>query len=181
MFPLRDKLILDVGCGYGFGIREFIRWGARPENMTGIDLLPERCAEARHLCPSSVKLHCGNAMKLNFDDSSFDIVVQMTVFTSILDSSMKQKVAAEMVRVLKPDGFLLWYDYFLNNPRNPDARGVNKREIRRLFPGCRIDLRRNNLAPPLARSFIRHSWLACYLLNKLPFLRTHYVGAIRKP
>jgi len=54
---------------------------------------------------------------------------QFTVFTSILDISMKQSIAGEMLRVLKPDGIILWYDYYRNNPMNPDVRGVKKREI----------------------------------------------------
>jgi hypothetical protein len=34
-----------------------------------------------------------------------------------------------MVRVLKPEGLILWYYYHVNNPSNPDVRGVKCREI----------------------------------------------------
>ena len=48
---LEHAKILDVGCGAGAWLRDFIRWGARLENLAGVDLLPERIAEARRLFP----------------------------------------------------------------------------------------------------------------------------------
>lgn len=46
---LQEKKIAEIGCGTGYWLREFIKWGARPENVSGIDLLPNRVAEARRL------------------------------------------------------------------------------------------------------------------------------------
>jgi hypothetical protein len=57
---------------------------------------------------------------------------------------------------------------------------VKKGEIYQLFPGCHIQLQRITLAPPLVRALAPHSWLACYLLGKIPWLCTHYLGVIRK-
>jgi SAM-dependent methyltransferase len=177
---LDTKNVLEVGCGTGFWLREFIKWGARPENITGVDLLSDSVAKARHLCPEAVKIHCGSAAELLFPDGIFDLVLQSTVFTSVLDASLKRRMASEMLRVVKRDGLILWYDFHVNNPWNPDVRGVKRREIYQLFPGCRIDLRRITLAPPLVRSIAPYSWLACYLLEKIPLLCTHYLGVIRK-
>jgi len=67
---------------------------------------------------------CGDASRLPFKDGSFDIVMQFTVFTSILDREVKKAVATEMLRVLKADGIILWYDYHMNNPKNPDVKGI---------------------------------------------------------
>src|SRR5439155_22449753 len=39
--------ILEIGCGTGYRLREFIKWGARPENITGGDLLSDRVTEAK--------------------------------------------------------------------------------------------------------------------------------------
>src|SRR5215510_9472751 len=127
--PLHTKKILEVGCGTGYWLRELIKWGARPENITGIDLLVDRVAEARSLCPEAVRIVYGNAAELAFPDATFDLVVQSTVFTSVLDTSMKQQMASEMLRVVKDDGFLLWYDYHVNNPWNSDVRGIKRQEI----------------------------------------------------
>ncbi len=177
---LSQVKILDLGCGTGYFLREFIKWGARPENITGVDLLEESVAEARARCPSTVHVGCGSGAALGFTPGYFDIVLQSTVFTSILDSALRGRVAAEMLRVVRPGGLLIWYDFMVNNPSNPDVAAVKAKEIRELFSHCRIDLRRVTLAPPLLRKLAPLSWMACYLLSKLPFLCTHYLGAIRK-
>lgn len=91
---------------------------------------------------------------------------------------MKMRIAAEMRRVLKPDGLILWYDYHMNNPNNPDVRGVKAGEIHALFPGSDIRLEKITLAPPLARLLAPCSWLLCDLLGNFPFLCTHYLGVI---
>ena len=178
---LDSKKILEIGCGKGYWLREFINWGAQPQNITGIDLLAEHVSEARRLCPAAVTVQYGNAAKLEFPDRVFDIVVQSTVLTSVLDSGLRMQIAAEMIRVLKPDGLIIWHDFRVNNPWNPDVRGIGKREILQLFPHCRVELRRIILAPPLARAVAPYSWLVGYLLESIPWLCTHYAGIIRKP
>jgi len=177
---LESKTILEVGCGVGEWLLDFVKWGVRPENITGVDLLADRVSKARRLCAPGVHIKCASAAELPFTDGTFDLVLQSTVFTSILDSDLKRRVAAEMIRVVKPDGFLLWYDYHVNNPWNPEVRGVKRREIAQLFPDCRIELERITLLPPLARFLAPHSYLGCYLLEKLSLLNTHYLGVIRK-
>ena len=177
---LRSKKTLEIGSGTGHWLREFVKWGARPENVTGIDLIHERVLKARELCPAGLNLHCSSAAQLPFASETFDIVLQATVFTSILDDNLKRRVAVEMLRVIKRDGLILWYDYHVNNPWNSDVQGVKRREIYDLFPSCRIDLERITLLPPLARALAPYSYLACYLMEKLPLLSTHYLGAIRK-
>ncbi|MDI6792500.1 MAG: hypothetical protein QME81_06490 [bacterium] len=46
---------------------------------------------------------------------------------------MRQRIASEMLRVLKPDG-ILWYDFHMDNPKNTDVKGVKKKEVKQLFP-----------------------------------------------
>jgi ubiquinone/menaquinone biosynthesis C-methylase UbiE len=177
---LRNKRILEVGCSVGAVLRDFLKWGARPENLFGVDLGLTRLVEARALCPTGVTLECANASRLAFRADRFDLVLQSTMFTSILDDQMRRDAASEMVRVVKPDGFIIWYDFHMNNPRNPDVRRVTRREIHALFSGCAVKLRRMTLAPPLARGIAPISRLACDTLAKIPWLCTHYLGTIRK-
>lgn len=177
---LQSRTILEIGAGTGHWLREFVKWGARPENVTGIDLLPDRVARAGELCPPGVHIQCANAAQLPFSWERFDIVFQSTVFTSILDEGLRRGVAAEMLRVVKPTGLILWYDYHVNNPWNKDVRGVKRREIYRLFADCRIHLEHITLLPPLARMLAPYSYSTCYWLEKFPPLCTHYLGVIRK-
>lgn len=177
---LRTGRILEVGCGSGVWIRDLIRWGAPPNNITGVELLPERAAMAQRLSPDGVCVHCGDARVLGFPDQTFDLVIQSTVFTSILDPNSQLQLASEMLRVLKPNGVILWYDFYRNNPWNADVRGVTRQDIHALFPGCRIRLRGITLMPPLVRMIAPVSWIACQLLSLIPLLRTHYLGTVKK-
>src|SRR5215470_10834741 len=141
-FTELDRLrILDIGCGKGFWLRQLIQWGAEPQNLVGIDLLSERIEDCKRLCPPGMKLSCGDASRLEFEDCTFDLVLQFTVFTSILDPTMKAHLASEMLRVLKPGGAVLWYDYFVSNPKNQDVLGVGRNEILKLFPNTSISLK----------------------------------------
>ncbi len=154
-------------------LREFIKWGARPENLTGLDLLPDRIQAAKSLTPPGVCLKCGSAARSELPSSHFDIVLQSTVFTSILDDVLKKQVANEMMRVVKPDGLILWYDFCFNNPSNSDVRGVKRAEIHRLFPACHIELKRITLAPPLSRRLASYSSLLRTLRRNVALFYAH--------
>lgn len=178
--PLRGRQILEVGCGNGHFLRELMKWGADPVNMVGIDLLESRLAEGRRRMPAGFRLLQGNAASMAFPDGAFDLVLQMTMFTSILSGAVRRQVAAEMLRVLAPGGWIVWYDLRVDNPKNPDVRGVGAAEIRDLFPGTTIQLQSATLAPPLARALAPRAWWLCSLLVQLPLLRTHCLGLIGK-
>ncbi len=170
---------LDVGCGGGWWLRTLLRWGARPTHLAGIDLLPEAVAACRAIHPE-LDVRLGSAEELPFADGAFDLVSQFTVFSSILDDGLRRRVAAEMRRVLRPGGVLLWYDFTVN-PVNPDTRGIGRQELAGLFPGYRLQVRRVTLAPPLARLVAPHSWLLAELLERIPPLRTHLLATARRP
>ena len=179
MNPLDDKKILDVGCGLGGWLRNLLQYGAKPENLYGIELLHERFRRANYLCPN-MNIIRGNAVNIDYDNEMFDIVLQSTVFTSITNYEIKKRIASEMLRVLKKDGIILWYDFRYNNPKNNNVSGIGKREIIRLFPECDYEFQSVTLAPPIVRKLAKISWLSCFLLSKITFLRTHYFAIIRK-
>ena len=171
--------ILDVGCGRGDTLRQMLEYGADPELLTGIDLLDENVKQARRRSPH-LQIICGSASRLPFADASFDLVLQFTLFTSILNDEVKRSIATEMTRVLAPGGRILWYDFSFNNPQNPDVRGIGKREIRTLFPGLEVKTKRVTLAPPLGRIIAPFSIALYYLLSRVRPLCTHLLCLLRK-
>lgn len=175
---LHQLEILDVGCGDGNMLRRLVLWGANPEKLCGVDLLEFRIERARRLSPN-VRFLVGDASDLPFPNSSWDLALLFTVMSSILDESLRRRVASEVLRVLRPGGAILWYDFWLN-PTNPDTHGISLYQIRSLFPNCRYRLRRTTLAPPVARRLAQISWPLCWVLESLPILCTHYIGLIYK-
>jgi SAM-dependent methyltransferase len=175
--PLKDVRVLEIGCGSGSILGEFVRFGVRPQNAVGVDLNEEMIAEARQRLPQ-LDFHVANAAKMPFPGQTFDLVLAFTLFTSIPDPAERTAVASEVRRVLRPGGALLWYDFWIN-PLNRETRALGLAEIRRLFGGDPVEARRVTLAPPLARMFASRSWLACEILSRIPFFRTHWLAFVR--
>jgi len=99
--------LLEIGSGRGGGAS----WMSRalgPRSTTGVDFAAsavELCRHQRH-GPGLRFLH-GDAQALPFEDSSFDIVVN--VESSHCYASMERFVA-EVHRVLRPGGDFVWAD-----------------------------------------------------------------------
>lgn len=170
-------MVLEVGCGAGSQLAEMPRYGVASNHLFGVDLLPERLLNGKHAHPERA-LTCADAQTLPYPANVFDVVTQFTMFTSVLDARVKQQIAREMLRVLKPQGAILWYDYRWN-PTNRRTRGIEQPEIRALFPSCGFTWRRITLAPPLARWLAPRSRRLCALLHGISFLRTHYLVLIQ--
>lgn len=178
--PLDRVSVLDVGCGEGGVLADLIRWGADPARLCGCDLLPGRVGAARRVLPAATRLAVADGGALPYPAASFDLVLQFTMLTSVLDDPLRQRIAAEMWRVLRPDGAILSYDFRFRRPDNPAVQAIQPRELCALFPQGACQTRRVTLAPPIARALARWSWLACELLAWVPWLRTHDLILIRK-
>lgn len=174
---LQDLDILELGCGSGGVLIEYLACAASPERLHGCDLLPDRVREAHERLPH-LPLACADGQNLPYPAGSFDLAMQYTAFSSVLNEQVKANLAREMMRVLKPGGRILWYDFWLN-PTNPQTRGIRPAEIRRLFPDCWFIFRKITLAPPIARRVIPVSWGLAYFLESLRVFNSHYLAVIQ--
>jgi SAM-dependent methyltransferase len=178
---LSNRRVIEVGCGGGANLMEWLCLGCRPEHLRGVELLAERHAEARHRLPLSLQVDLGDASSAQIEPGSQDVVMQSTVFSSLLDDAFQQRLADAMWRWLRPGGAVVWYDFTVDNPRNPDVRGVPLTRISTLFPHGAITARRVTLAPPISRWITRLHPGLYGVFNALPFLRTHLLCWISKP
>lgn len=179
LLPLETRRVLDVGCGAGAELARLVDLGAEPSALTGIELLPERVASAHERFPE-LDVRAGNAEHIDWPDACFDLVLAYTVFSSILDNVMARNVAAEIERVLKPGGVLLWYDFRYDNPRNPNVRKMNESMVRSLFPAFRGELRPITLLPPLSRRLGVTAPMLYPAMAAISPLRSHLLGALVK-
>ncbi len=178
--PLSGRRILDVGCADASQLARLREWGALSADLTGVDLLPDRVAAAQRAHPE-FNITCCNAEKLPFDDESFDLVVCFVVLSSVLNDGVRRNIAAEIRRVLRSGGAVLWYDFRYRNPYNRNVRPVTGVELERLFPSYRKALKTVTVLPPLARRLGRLAATLYPLLRRLPLLRTHILGLLIKP
>ena len=178
-FPLRGQSVADIGCGDGDWLLEFTQWGANPAALSGLDLNQGRIQRARRRLPQA-DLRTGNAGELPWPDSSFDLVSQFTVFTSILDPPLERTAPKKCCACSNPTARFYGSIFASTTHGDPHVRGIGASRIGALFPDCAIELTPVLLAPLLARLIAGWSWPLAEILSAIPLLRTHYVGLIRK-
>jgi ubiquinone/menaquinone biosynthesis C-methylase UbiE len=115
------KHILDVGCGTGAITRDIALFTSG--NVVGVDIDEIKLHEAEKNTADlvNVMLKKANVLYLPFENESFDVVVFNIVLTYIKG---QQKAINEMVRVTKPDGYVLAtlepdYAARIDYPHNP--------------------------------------------------------------
>jgi len=109
---IKGKDLLEVGCGRGGGLSYVNRY-LSPNSATGVDLNKkaiEFCVD--HYSNESINFSQGNAQNLNFQDNTFDVVINVE---SSHRYSQMNRFLSEVNRVLKPGGFLLFADF---RPKN---------------------------------------------------------------
>lgn len=104
---IKGKDILEVGCGRGGGL-SYMNRHFSPNSANGLDL-NKKAIEFCKKYYSNEKINFlhGNAQSLNFQDNSFDVVINVE---SSHRYSQMDKFVYEVYRVLKPGGFFLFAD-----------------------------------------------------------------------
>lgn len=99
---IKDKIILDIGCGFGWCEINFIERGCK--KIVGIELSDEDLVSAKkYVKDANVRFEVGSAIKLPFPSASFDTVVSWEVLEHI-PKSTEVEMFTEIARVLRPGG-----------------------------------------------------------------------------
>lgn len=95
--------ILDVGCGNGVNlpISRIL-----PVEYHGLDYA-EKTIETARKNYENVIFHIGDAFNMEFEDSTFDMLILSNVLVLYKDKKEQQALIKECMRVLKPDGVLV--------------------------------------------------------------------------
>jgi len=109
---LKNKKILDIGCGCGSAAFHFIK-NYSPNYVLGVDVEEMVIKRANALKSNliekkKVDFKVIQPGELPFDDLSFDVIFSKDTFLHILD---KERLVEDLYRVLKPGGFLCVGDW----------------------------------------------------------------------
>ena len=178
-FPSVGSRCLEIGYGKLGWLADVLSWGIDETDLHGIELDAVRAARAQKALPQA-DLKVGDATQLPWRNDYFNLVVASTVYSSILDQSVREMISKEISRVVSPDGVVILYDMAVGNPQNNSLRAVKYDEVRTMFPDFKCYFRSVTLAPPIARAIAKRSWTLAVLLSSLPFLRTHFVAILVK-
>lgn len=99
----QDKIVLDAGCGSGYGSEMLIKAGAK--KVYGVDICPESIEYCRtHHKQANLVFQVGDLTKIDFPDQTFDLICAFEVIEHIEDY---KRAMREFYRVLKPNGLLI--------------------------------------------------------------------------
>jgi len=170
---------LDMGFGNGIDLLTLIKYGFNVKNLYGTEILEERFKKVCEIIPNA-NLKLIDGFYLPFEDNSMDLIIQSTVFSSILNEDARKNLANEMLRVLSPNGKIFSYDIRFPNPWNKNVIKLDKKEIKSLFKNCKISFYPTTLNPIFARKLAYFSLIFCEIFSFLPLLRSHYLSVIQK-
>ena len=174
---LSGQRILELGCGEGSLLRSLLHYGAEAGKVAAVDIDQSKVGRARATL-TGVRLTVGDIASLPYQDGTFDITFAFTTLSSVLDGGTRSRGALEALRVLRPGGLLVVYDFWLN-PLNSRVRPLRAGELRALFAPRPVEVERVTLAPPIVRALGGRRSL-CAPLDRLPLLRTHLLAAVVK-
>jgi SAM-dependent methyltransferase len=183
---VRDRRVLDLGCGHGMAAVVLARRGAR---VTGLDLSAGYLAEAEaRAAANGVRIDwvAADADRLPFGDDSFDGIWG----NAILHHLDLETAGSELERVMRPGGIAVFCEPWGENPllawarrrlphphkdRTPDEMPLDRAGVdalRRHFPNLKLE--GHQLMSMVGRLIGPRPWLARWdarLLRCVPGLQ----------
>jgi ubiquinone/menaquinone biosynthesis C-methylase UbiE len=129
---VREKTLLDVGCGDGGMLQFFTGYGFQPDHATGIDLSEKRIARAKQLYPD-VQFVCADGIYFDLQPATFDLITTFDMLSHFQTKKEITDALQNMHRHLSEKGVLLWYDIYskdhFSSPENVDSWGFSKQQM----------------------------------------------------
>jgi 2-polyprenyl-3-methyl-5-hydroxy-6-metoxy-1,4-benzoquinol methylase len=168
--PVKDPLIVEVGCGTGWLTEQLLGFGP----TTGIDLSPKaiEIAKRRGL---DAEFIAGDFYECSLRRAHFDVAVCVETISAVPDQS---RLVARLAEVVKPGGYLLLttqnkFIYERRSDIRPPQPGnirkwLNRRELRRLVRPHFEVLHVTTVLPKGDKGILRvvHSYKLNWLLNR---------------
>ena len=178
-----DSVIVDIGCGYCSDLINLVNLGFNQENLFGVDINKSNIDFGKKNYPI-LNLSCQDASKLNFQSDFFDLTFESTLFVQLTCEDLSQRIANEMIRITKKNGYLIIFDWRYGKLNNPKFSACNKKRIKKIFKVNQstklISIQKGMLIPPIGR-FLSSKFNPSYFMvaNLFPFL-VGQVGYILK-
>ena len=120
----KNKIVLDVACGVGYGSYYLIKTGAK--RVIGVDISKDAITYGKgHYQKQNLEFIVGDATKLHFPDRSFDVIVS---FETIEHVRNHIKYLSECKRVLKKGGI-----FICSSPNKVHKKPSNPHHIQEFY------------------------------------------------
>jgi SAM-dependent methyltransferase len=106
---LAELSVIELGCGWGRNLHQFVELGIPARNIAGIDLIENFIAFGKSQNPA-FNISVGDATRTDFGDSAFDIVLLHTVLSAITDRDVQANLLREARRLVRPAGLVIVFD-----------------------------------------------------------------------
>jgi len=123
----KDKIVLDLACGVGYGSYYLLKNGAK--SVIGVDISRDAITYAKsHYIHPKIEFIVGDATKLPFSDNSFDVIVS---FETIEHVKGYEKYLLECKRILKRRGIFICSspNKRLSSPRGTSSNPYHLQEF----------------------------------------------------
>ena len=122
--------VLDIGCGFGRNANWLAKMGCK---VTAVNINDDEIKQAKikvQEAQVNVDYIHADATSLPFPESSFDVALDLGCSHMIPSKEGQEKAMKETARILKPDGYLVYFGFskdhpsYLKNTENPMFRSI---------------------------------------------------------
>jgi len=120
----RIRDVLEIGCGIGTVSALFAKEYGWIVVGSDFDTRQIEAAKLRYPEHGRLTFRAEDATRLTFEDASFDLVIAQMVFHHI---SVWREAVTELARVVRPGGYVAWYDHVISPGMAAVAGPVTRR------------------------------------------------------